>query len=185
METIKRLLFEDPMYLYVALGLTEAVLAIRWRQRGTRRSALALVVPAALALCVLTLDWQVVTDREQIIGASREIARDLQAGSVAAAERYLHEDFSGYYQTKQNVLAQGRRAIEVHKPKLIRLRNLQVSVTGRQAEMSVTTVVEPGAGEFAGQQHPFNWSVRWVKVTAGGQQVWRIRDVTPLSWLGG
>ncbi len=179
MESVSRTFFENPVYLYVALGLAEVVLAIRWRERRTRRLALALLVPAVLAGCVFLLDYFVVTDREQIISASKEIARGFETGSMEAAEKYLDEKFGGFYRTKRNALDRGKRAIERYKLRLVKPMNVEVRVAGRRAEMSVTTVIEPGAGELAGQRFLLSWTVHWVKVTVAGKQVWRIGSATP------
>ena len=178
METLRCWFFEDPLYLYVLLAIGAGLLAIGWRARRTRRSAMLLIVPPVLAIGVFALELAVVTDRERIIGAAEHIARDLQAGSLAAAEQYLDERFAGPYGTREEALAEARRTLEQHKPKAIELADLEVTVSGRDAEMSVTTVVEFGAGMLAGRRLPLGWEVHWVKVTQGGRKVWRIRSVS-------
>jgi len=185
METVRRILFEQPVYLYVPLALAEAVLLFRWHQRRTRRSALWLAVPAVLAGLVLLLDCLVVTDREQIIAASKEIARDAQAGSVAAAEKYLDENFAGFYQSRKTALYEARQALAEHRPRLVALSDVDLAVAGRQGEMSLTMIVVPGAGPLAGRRFPLAWKIHWVKVTVGGRLVWRISSAAPIGRLGG
>ena len=179
MEVIKHALFEDPLYLYISLGLAELIVAIIWYERRTGKLAVALVIPAVLAACVFATDCLVVTDREQIIAASAEIARDLKAGSLAAAEKYLHEHFTGFYGTKQNALSEGRRALEQHKARLVEVADMELVVAGRHAEMYVTVIFESGAGVLSGQRFSVKWLLRWVKVTEGDKQVWRIGSATP------
>jgi len=184
METLRRAFFEDPLYLYVAAALAEAILFVIWRETRKRGLALALLAPVAFAACVFAVSRFVVTDREQIVAATEEIAADVQAGRTTAAEKYLAEDFTGYYRTKQHALDEARSAIETYRFKLIELKDVEVAVTGRRAVMSLTTVVIPGAGLAAGRRFSHAWDVHWVKLPAAGREVWRIIDVVPKNRPG-
>jgi hypothetical protein len=183
-EVIKRALFEEPLYLYISLGLAELIIAIIWYERRTGKLAVALVIPVVLAACVFAMDCLVVTDREEIIAASAEIARDLKAGSLGAAEKYLHEHFTGFHGTKQDALSEGRRALKQHNARLVQVADMELVLAGRHAEMYVTVVFQPGAGVLSGQRFSVRWLLRWVKVTEADKQVWRIGSATPVERPG-
>ncbi|MHC4981907.1 MAG: hypothetical protein ACYTF6_01910 [Planctomycetota bacterium] len=185
MATVRRALFEGSPYLYVVLVLAEIVLTIRWRQLKTRVSALVLAVPVAAAACVFALDYLVVTDREQIIAVCEEMARDVEAGSVNAAEKYLDESFNGDFGNKRMVLAEVRRLITRYKPRRIRLKSMQVTVAGRRAEMFVIVVAEPGAGMLAGGPVSQSLRLHWVKLEVENRRMWRIRTASRHDSTGG
>jgi len=113
MDTVKSLLFENPMYLYIALAAVEVVLLFLWwdrrAEKNGRKYLLALAVPPVLGLALLVVSTLVVTDREQIVNAAQEIAADLNAGHGASLKTHLDEKFvcrfAGLPVTRDMVLA--------------------------------------------------------------------------------
>ena len=80
MNTITTALFEDPIWIYIALAAAMAALVALWRVWPGRRMAIALLVPPALAAAVIAVSTAVVTDRERLTAAARAIAADVRAG---------------------------------------------------------------------------------------------------------
>jgi hypothetical protein len=173
METLGRTFFEDPLYVYIALVFAELVLAAIWYERRSRRWAMLLLAPVVAAGAVFAVSTLVVTDREQILAAAARIARDLEGGSVAAAQEYLDDEYRGVGMDKQGALALGRTAIQTYHIRSIRFTRMNVEVASRRARMRAATIIEIAAREFGSGQAPLVWEVRWIKRKAG----WRIIDV--------
>jgi hypothetical protein len=182
MDAIRRALFEKPLYLYILLGIAEAVIGYLYLNRRERRFRTALVVPVLLAGCVFLVERLVVTDREQIIAASEAIARDLEAGRIDALERRLDERFAGFYRDKEFAIAQARRAMDRYQLKVVQLRNFEVTVHDGTATMLVTTIVEAGRGNAAGRRVPLNWTIRWAEAPGAEDDPWRIIAAEPAGW---
>jgi len=182
MDAIRGMLFENPLYVYILLGIAEAVLGYLYVQRRDRRYRFALLAPVLLAGAVFLVEQLVVTDRERIIAASREIARDLEAGRLDALQRRLDDGFAGYYRSKDHALAEAQQAIERYALKVVQLRNFDVTVHEGAATMLVTTVVEAGRGDLPGRRIPLNWTIRWVRRPADDGNAWRIREAEPSGW---
>ncbi len=182
MNALERTLFEDPLYLYVALGISEIVLVVMWHSRRQPKLKLAMLVPVALAGLAFALERLVVTDREQIIGISRGIARDIEAGSLDRLADCLDEGFAGIYGNRESALARGRSLLDQYRPKAITLRGMRVTLEDGQATMSVATHVELGGSEMSGTIVPIQWTIEWAKVGEGDAGVWRITSARAENW---
>jgi len=170
METLSRTFFEDPLYAYVALAVAELVLAATWYVRRTRGSLAAMLAPPLLAAATFAVERLVVTDRERILAAAGEIARDIERGSLASAEECLDDGFGGYWPTRAIALAAGRAAIAQYRFDRVRVVNPKVEVSGTRAAMHAMTIVSISAGEAAGNRVCLVWDILWIKRPAG----WRI-----------
>ncbi len=176
MEGLKRLLFEDPLYAYIALGFAELVLAVIWHEKRTSRALSALVVPPLLAGAVWLVATRVVTEREQIIAATEAIARDAEAGSVAAADEFLDEEYRGYAGTRDAVLEIAKAALRAYRIEKVAFTQVEVTVEEDRAAMHIATVITLKEGKV-----PLAWDVQWAKRPMG----WRIVDLSePQSKLG-
>jgi hypothetical protein len=169
MEGLRRALFEDPLYIYIALGFAELVLAVIWHEKRTGRAMAALLVPPVLAVGVWALAAAVVTDREQIIAASEAIARDVESGSLDAAEEYLDDEYGGFGGDKQGVLAVTREALKAYPIKKIGFTRMEIAIEEDRAAMHAGTMVTLEGGKV-----PVAFDVEWVKRPAG----WRILSVS-------
>ncbi|MCJ7543682.1 MAG: hypothetical protein MUP47_03790 [Phycisphaerae bacterium] len=165
MEGPERAFLEDPLYVYIALGFAELVLAVIWHETRARRWSSALVVPPLLAVAVWALATWAVTDREQIIRATERIARDAEAGSVAAAEEFLDDDYRGFGESKAGLLEAGRATLKAYPIKKVGFTRVEVTVEDTEATMHLSTIITLVEGKVG-----LAWDVRWVKRPAG----WRI-----------
>lgn len=163
---------DSPTYAYVALVAAEVVLLAIWHERRTRKLALALGVPILLAGAVFVVEAMVVTDREIIEDATRQIAHDLVEGSTASVELYLDDEFGGTWASKKLAIGAAKVAIMVYKVCSIRFGRLEVEVDGDEAKMDVVTrmTIEAEAMEAP---VVIGWDVRWIRRDVG----WRIVQV--------
>jgi hypothetical protein len=165
MEGLRQAFLEDPLYIYIALGFAELVLAVIRHETRARRWSSALVVPPVLAVAVWALSTWVVTDREQIIAATERIARGVEAGSVAAAEETLDDDYRGWAGDKAGILEAGRAALRAYPIQKVGFTRVEVTVEGTEAALRLSTIVTIQEGKVG-----LVWDVRWVKRPSG----WRI-----------
>jgi len=172
---MKALFFEDPFWLYGLLVLAEGVLLVIWRRQRTRPSAIRLLVPPALAALIFAVATLVVTDRERITAAVHEIAKDVASGRSAALEKYLDEDFhmslGGKPMGKAKTLKRARRVMARSRITKVKIKRLQIDVSGGTATLRMITAIRVEGGGFRGGV-PLVWNLRWIK--RGGQ--WRILE---------
>ncbi len=180
METIKTALFEDPFYIYLGLGFGWLVLLAIWYERRGRNWALSLLIPVALAGAVFAISTIVETDREQITRALNEIADDAVAGSTAAGELYLDDEYRGFGGSKEGIISRAGNAIDRYAVEQVGFVNLRVEVDGDRAETVFSTVVT-FAGTAAGTGRvSLMWNIQWVRRPDG----WRIIDMdTPRTGI--
>lgn len=168
METLQRTFLESPLYVYVFLAFAELALAAIWHERRTRRLAMSLLVPPAMAAIVFAVSTLVVTDRERLIQAAEKIARNAENGSIAAAVGYLDDNYHGLGGDKQGLIDEGNRMLSQFRIKKIRFTSMNVEVQGQTAVMNAGTIIE-----FTDGQYPLAWEVGWIKRPQG----WRIIDI--------
>jgi len=174
--------FENPIYVYLALGFAGLVLAAVWYERRSRRLAWAIVVPVILGLAVGVVARLVVTDREQIADAARRIADAAGTGQFQVIPQYIDDTFmadlnpygrGGY--TKENVVSMVRSDVDRYGVTKVRIGKTEIEVTGRKAAMHVQTMIHYG-GE-RGYKSPFIWDVMWIKRDDG----WKVLEVMSLK----
>jgi hypothetical protein len=169
MDSLRQLFFEDPLYVYITLAFAELALVVIWHETRNRRWLVALAGPPILAGIVLLVATLVVTDREQIIQATHTIARDAEAGDIAAAGTYLDDKYSGLGVNKPGVVAIGKTFLMKYRVTHVGFTRLTVEVYGDHAAMHAATLITFGdEGKAA-----IVWDVQWVKRPAG----WRILEV--------
>jgi hypothetical protein len=165
-----RLLFEDPFWLYVLLGLTEAGLVWSWHHRRDRTSALRLVWPPAAALLLLALASAVTTDRERIRGRIDALSGQLTAGRTDDLVAGLADDFTlkleGIALDRKTALALLRAKLRPGTVQSITIQKVDTEVRGDAAESTVQAQVQFGGarGEAFSGRMPLRVQLTWVKV---------------------
>ncbi|MFP3937434.1 MAG: hypothetical protein ACLFVW_03760 [Phycisphaerae bacterium] len=173
MDGIKTALFEEPFYIYVALGFAELVLLAVWYERRTPRWAMSLLAPVVLAGAVFLVEAVVETDREQITRALGEIAADAGAGRTDAGERYLADDYKGFGGSKQQIISRADSVIKRFNVRDVNFVNLQVELRNSTARTTFSSVISLGASSDPGRRVSMVWDIRWEK---RGDE-WRIVDM--------
>ncbi len=174
MDTIKSVLFENPLPLYIALVPVEIVLLVVWRMRRTRRTLCMLALPTVIAAIVSLTAWLVPTDRKYIAAAGREIAAGLERGNTDPLAKYLDERFSGTVQgspvTKATAIQLAKSIRNSNSITRIIVAKTQVQVSGDRATMTATTMMKI-SDVLAGTGYiQVIFDITWAR-TAGG---WRI-----------
>ena len=187
MEWLKTAVFENPVYLYLALACAEMVLVFLWRAGKTWRTAAAMAVPILLAGAVFVVEAVVVTDREQITAALREIVRDAGARGQAASEfqvlaTYLDQnvqvDLAGHGGAnldKDRLLTRARAVAKQFNLRRVELVRPEVQIDEQKARVSFGTIVSYAHKTFGEGRASIRWQLHWAK--KGG--AWRIVRVDP------
>lgn len=180
MEGIKSLLFEDPLYLYIALAFAELALVAVWHSRRTRRLALFLAVPLLVGGLVFAIEGLVVTDREQITAAARDIARCIQDGTYTGIPPHLDEQFRVDMRgippinrvLDKPAVEVACRAVEAARNiQRIKFNQVRVEITGDRAKMHINTMII--SGDKGEHRSPVIWDLHWVRIDGR----WLIREV--------
>ena len=187
MEALKRALFEDPLTIYVGLGMIEIVLLAVWRRYMTPRRLLALAGPLLLAGGVFLVERMVVTDAELIVAALEEIAESTSADppDLGPIGTYLDRDVKVDITIMPWVTGTLDRDKALKTwPSLLStfnvvstvIRNVEVEVNGDSARARFATDVtwrNTKKGAELGSQ--LNWTINWIRRDGG----WRIIGVDP------
>jgi len=177
---VREAFFENPIYVYLSLLVAVLVLLAIWYETRSRRVLLGMLIPVVLGILVATIEHLVVTDREQIVEASGEIAAAVQTRQLERIPPYIDEDFSAFLPlislslTKDGVVDACNRQILGRDIRSVKLGRTEVEVRGKTATMHAMTMVHYGTA--AARKTPLVWEVVWVKRQDG----WRVLKVTDL-----
>jgi hypothetical protein len=188
METIETALFEDPFVIYVILGLAATAMIALWHSGGRsgRWLATRLVIVACLAAGAFAVERLVVTDREQIQLALRDIASSVPAGRIDHAMTYIDENYRGWGSSRvvpapaarAVVAAAVKLAVANYQVRYIEIGKPRIGVTGKLAECKVVAIITY-MSEGRLTRHIQAWNVKWIKRPEG----WRIEGAEPTTDL--
>ncbi len=177
MSTIEETFFEDPLYVYIALGLLELVFLSGWHYTRSGTWGRLAVIPILLAGATFAVSRMVVTERERIIIAAEEIADDLTTGRTEAVEKYLHENFtSRRWPDRARALSAARRAIEDYGVSRVKVFRIKVEVSDGRAKSAAGTVIEYDT-RFGAGKSALDWRINWIRTDSG----WKILEVTDVT----
>ncbi len=177
MDTITTALFEDPIWLYVILGVIEAALVARWRGQPGNRVTIGLLVPLVLAGAVFYISRAVVTDRERISAATQAIIQDIRDGNTDLLAEYLDDEYRGFCGTKPQAVETCRLAIDRHGLGVVTVKQLEVQLVDLTAQMQVTTLIVPSKRGAGSRPIRLKWEIEWAKRLQG----WRIVKATVMG----
>jgi len=181
MDALKQELFEQPVYLLIALAVAAVALLIAWRELRRRVLLWLVIVPIAMGVGVWLVSGWVVTDREEIRAACQEIVDDLNAGKRDALETYLDEDvivdlgsYGPRVKGRQLVLGTARMLLNRWTDLDIRITDFDAEID-KWAKVTLVTRVSVTVEGFGSQSTTLAWPMRWLK----GDDGWRIVEVEP------
>lgn len=175
MESIKHTLFEDPLILYLILGVAQITMIWLWRARrqsdqpGQGKWLLGLIAPVLLAGAVFTVERLVVTDREQIEINMREIGRLIQSGKVEGVVAYLDDriqvklpQLGTNTESREVAINVGKQFVAQNPLGKLSFVNAKIEPANRRANVTVATVVEFTGGDMKGQKCGIRWILHWI-----------------------
>ena len=109
MDLLRHLLFENPLTLWMVLGMAGLVAGLVWSRTGSNRARRVLAALVAMAVAVGIAAWAVETDRERVERTLRIMAEAADTGDAEAfIERISPEYRNGPFD--QEDLAKAVRA---------------------------------------------------------------------------
>lgn len=177
MDTLKIVLFENPLPIYIVLALVEVVLAWLWYTRREPKLARALVFPLAAGVIVGIVAHLVVTDREKINANLSGMAEAVKAKDFSGLGNYLHQTCYGQTPVgqinKDELLLAGREVTGRYEVSNISLSNVQTVISGANATTELDTGITLKTGESLpvsfvmqwGRQSDGQWKLVWVRLT--------------------
>ena len=187
MQTLKSVLFENPMAIYAGLGMIEIVLLALWHGYLTRRRLLVMAAPLLLGGIVFGVAHLVVTDTEKIVAALDKLADAVADGErgTAALETHLDDEavidlgvtMGGMGRNKAQALAIWRKLVAHHGLTRAAIHSPDVAIDGDKARTRFATILTYRTGDNAGAKTSLIWDVDWIR----RGQTWRIIGVSPPS----
>lgn len=179
METLKTTFFENPLVIYLILGAVAVGLIVTWRtaSRSGRWLATGLLIVAVLAGGTFAMERLVVTDREQIRLALKDIAESVPAGRIEHAMTYLDDKYAGWGKFKPGAVVAVKFAVARYGiQKVSLLGTPKIEVDGKLAKCKITALI---TYKLDGEPttHPMAWHVKWIKRDEG----WRIQGAEPTT----
>jgi len=161
MESLKTVLFEEPLGAYVALtviALLGLVSYLNWR---TMRSAWPAWLAIIAAAAVFTLSTLVVTDREQISALCDEAERTINSRDMAGLGLLMDDKFAGQNQfsTRNKALKWIESQLEEHEITSVKLRVVDMKVKDDLA----TTLIRSDIASRTVPAIRLRWRVVWMK----------------------
>ncbi len=185
MQTLKNVLFDDPLAIYAGLGMIEIVLLAMWRGYLTRKRLLMLAAPLLLGGVVFGVERLVVTDTEKIVAALDELAAgvDDEELSVRALETHLDDEvvidlgvgMGGMGLTKDQALAIWRKLVSRHRVVRATIHSPDIDIDGEKARTRFATILTYRTGDDTTAKTSLLWDVDWIR----RGQTWRIIAVSP------
>jgi hypothetical protein len=165
MATLRKLLFEDPFWLYVFLGVVELALLELWRRRRTGQAARRLLVPLVAAGLVFTVATLVVTRRERLVSTLEAMAQQARQVNVNGVAPYLADDFHFVSERlrfdKGQSLQAARVAIAKNGVQSVVFKSHTMEIAGDRATVRAVTQIL-GSAEFMDARNPLVvWTFYW------------------------
>lgn len=192
MQSLKNMLFENPMTLYIGLGMVVIVLLAIWYRQLTARRLLILAAVLLVGVGIFAIERMVVTDRETIAAALDELAASaaIRPTSSEALEKYLDDEvrldlgpiIGGTNVDKDRALEIWRATINSRKIKRIAIHSPDITIDGHIATTRFATVLTYSTGSAndtapSEAKDSWIWDLEWA--LRDGQ--WRIVLVSPPS----
>jgi len=121
----------------------------------------------------------VVTDREYIDRAARDVSAGFEKGDFPAILKHLDDrfvaNFTGSMLVKRDVQAAARLEKEKWNIGRIYFTDVKIEFAGTRATMRLTTLIE-GNWQGVSARNVLTWKVLWIK----RQKTWLILEVFPL-----
>ena len=178
MHLIKHLLLEDPLALWIALGIVAVLAGVWWSRTGSRRALACGTAFVIAAVTVGVLAWLVETDREKVVRTLDVMARAAAAGN---SETFI-ERISPQYQngpfTKEILAAVVRKGLEQ-----VRVADQTPVIVEAEGQAAVTQVyVFTAAPGSRAAIPPGGEAVTWEgQFAPDPDDEWRLRSARALK----
>jgi len=183
---LDRFLFESPLLLTTVLAISGLVILFALNRRGEARKGLtAFAVCFALAVGAYLAGSLVLTERERLKEATRDLVASVAEVDVASLDELLAENVSFRYRNARGGLDKSATIAEVERYlggayKVQEHEVLELQATIDSSNVARTQVNVRVTVDVLGT-HPSWWRLDW-RLEPGGR--WRVTGIEPLHpWL--
>jgi hypothetical protein len=179
MDLIRHLLFENPLSLWIALGLVAVTAGAIWTRTRSEKAlwVAAGSVMAGLGLAVLA--WAVETDREKVIRTLDMMASAVEKGQTTALIERVSPEYKNGRFSKDDLAA----AVTAALPRIRISGAGDPTITMGDGEATVQQqyvfqIQQGSDATFAGVQIPVTWEGRFAPDPDGQ---WRLRSAIAIK----
>jgi len=177
MHIVRHLFLENPLGLWVVLGLAEIVALVVWDQTRSKRAAWCLVAFPVAGMLLGVLDLAVETDAEQLNRTLRTMARGVAEGNAEAIIECISPDYCNGSARKEDLARVVRLAMRQVRAKA---QSPNINWGENEATVRQVYVFESVSGARRAV-HPRSRVVLWEGVFApDADGEWRLRWATAL-----
>jgi hypothetical protein len=173
MDLLRYLLLENPLTLWILLGIAAVVAGLVWMRTGSQRAARAALGCLAAGVLVGVLAWAVETDRERLVRTLDTMAKAVDRGDAEALiERISPEYRNGAFDKAAlaSAVRLGLRQVRATADSpVIRQRDREACVT-----QAYTFRPAPGARSVPTEFERVTWEGAFAPDPDGE---WRLRSV--------
>jgi hypothetical protein len=169
MDTLQRHFLESPFYVLLVVGFAAAVLFGLWYTRRKRKWVVGFGIAVAVGAVVWGVSAAVVTQREKLDRTAHRMAELFRTGQYDQLQEHISDNYSGFGESKTTLMQLVRSEGQRWTVEKISLRDMEIDVSGRFAEMRVTSVIHMPQGV-----HALRWTVDWVLLKDG----WKVERVS-------
>ena len=183
MLAMSEYLFDTPYWLLALLAVVGVGLLVSANARQEKRLARAGAGVLIAGILLALVSYFVQTDKEKVLGRSKELVAAVEKKDKAALDKLLHPGvtLSGPQLTKDRIIE-----VAVEKVEQYRITNVKLSAeepvrrSSGVIEVSGTVTANPEALGMGGNT-PTDWRFVWVRTPEG----WRVREIIPLKFAFG
>jgi len=172
MDLLRYLLFENPLTLWILLGIAAVVAGLVWMRTGSPRAARAALGCLVAAVLIGVLAWAVETDRERLVRTLDTMAKAVDRGDAEALiERISPEYRNGTFDKAAlaSAVRLGLRQVRATADSpVIRQRDREACVT-----QAYTFRPAPGARPVPAESERVTWEGAFAPDPDGE---WRLRS---------
>ncbi|HUX00571.1 MAG TPA: hypothetical protein VMY35_06270 [Phycisphaerae bacterium] len=105
MDMLRHIFLENPLGLWIVLGVAEILALVAWRRTRSRRATAAAIALPAAALLVGFLAWAVETDYERLMRTVETMARAADSGDSEAFVERISPDYANRGARREDLAA--------------------------------------------------------------------------------
>jgi hypothetical protein len=172
-------LFDTPYWLLALVAVIGVAVLVSANARQDKRLGGVGAGVLALGLVLLLVSYFVQTDKEKVLGRTRELVAAVEKKDTAAMDKLLHPgaQIAGTELGKAQILAMAPQKVDQY-----RLSNIKSSreelVQRSKAVIEVSATVTANADGVGMGNTPTDWQFIWVNTPDG----WRVREIRPLKF---
>ena len=169
METLTENIIGNPVWIISLLAVVEVALFLI-KRNGYKVANVFLFIPLILIVCLIGLDLMFESRRELLETTIHKMGESYNERDFEYIRTRISDKFRGYSGTRAGLVSQMK--IKGKNIKLISLSVSDIEISGKRAELVITTLVE--AKIHGASTRP---NVKWRTFWVWSQEMWKLQEV--------